>query len=250
MATHKDSVFDEPQFSGEPFLADATDAPLDASSASQTPLPVGLGAWDEPALSPDLAGDRPDNIQTYAQWLGQRRSQFSASRSWAITLGLALCGGIWAVVGALLSQVQANNAGNLLLIVVFGPVAEEMLKASAALITIEKWPYVFRSPVQIVLCCVAAALGFAVLENFLYLKLYLPVPSAAMIAWRWSICVAVHVAGSSIVSMGVVTIWRQSMSTGTAPRVSLGTPCFIMAATLHGTYNFCALFISPLLTNG
>ncbi len=245
---HEDhSVFNEPQFKNQGYAGDLTDQPLTASPEEEaTTLPVGQGAWDEPALSPTLAGERPAHVETYAHWLEAGRTRFSMLQSWGITLGLALGSGVWAVVGAILSQIQGNSAGGILLVVVFGPLAEEMLKASAALITIEKWPYVFRSPVQIVLCCVAAALGFSVLENVLYLHLYISEPSPVLIAWRWTVCVALHTAGSTIMSLGLIKIWKQTMATGTPPRVGLGTPYFITAATLHGCYNFLAILANPL----
>jgi RsiW-degrading membrane proteinase PrsW (M82 family) len=242
MAPESHSVYDEPQFRGDSFVGDPADAP---APQEKHDLPVGQGAWDEPALSQDLAGERPAHVQTYAQWLATNVASFSWAKSWGITLALALGSGLWAVVGAMLSQVQSNSAGSILLIVVFGPLAEEMLKASAALIAIEKWPYVFRSPAQIVFCCIAAAFGFAVLENLLYLRLYISEPTSFVIWWRWTVCLLLHTGCSTIASMGLVRIWRQTMATETQPRVALGTPYFITAATVHGVYNFIAVLTNP-----
>ncbi len=247
MPKSDDSVFDEPQFRAGGFAGDPTDPPLtDEPQQAAKPLPVGQGAWDEPALSRALAGDRPAHVKTYAQWLQEGVARWSAARSWGATIALAMVAGIWSVVGAILSQVQSNTAGGVLLIVAFGPVAEEMLKASAALITIEKWPYVFRSPSQILFCCIASALGFAALENLLYLNVYIHEPSPFIAGWRWTVCVALHVGGSTIVSLGLIKIWRQTMASHTPPRVSLGTPYFIAAAAFHGTYNFIAILINPV----
>jgi hypothetical protein len=241
------SVFDEPQFREGGFAADPGDTPLMAEPPSSgQSLPVGQGAWDEPSLSGELAGERPEHVQTYGGWLEAGRARLTALESWGITLALAVGSGVWSVIGAVLSQIQGDSTGGVLLIVAFGPLAEEMLKASAALITIEKWPYVFRSPVQIVFCCMAAAFGFAALENVLYLRLYIDAPSDFMIGWRWTVCVMLHVGCSTIASLGLVKIWRQTMTTGTPPRVALGTPYFITAATVHGIYNFMAILANPM----
>ena len=248
MSKEADSVFDEPQFRGGGSTPDPSDPATGAGTPhADAPLPVGQGAWDEPALSPALAGERPAHVQTYAQWLAAGRARLSATTTWGITLALALGSGAWAIVGAILSQVQGNSAGGLLLMILFGPAAEEMLKISAALITIEKWPYAFRSPVQIVVCCLAAALGFAAIENLIYLHVYIPDPSPGMIAWRWTICVMIHVAGSCIASVGLIKIWRHTMAHGSAPRVSLGSPFFMAAIALHGTYNLGAILLNPYL---
>ena len=247
MSNSDNSVFDEPQFQRGAFAGDSTDPPQETSDThNTTPLPVGQGAWDEPALSPGLAGERPAHVETYAHWLAEGIKRTSLTKSWSITLALALGSGLWAIVGALLSQIQSSSAGGLLLIIVIGPLAEEMLKASAALMTIEKWPYIFKSPVQILLCCIAAALGFAILENILYLHLYIKDPTASLILWRWTVCVALHTGGSTIVALGLIRIWRHAMTTGTAPRVSLGTPYIITAAVIHGSYNFLAILANPL----
>jgi len=215
---------------------------------SDEPLPVGQGAWDEPALSCDLAGERPAAIRTYAQWLANGVIRTSFAKSWGVTLGLALVSGLWAVIGAMISQLQGYTLGGLLVIVVIGPLSEEMMKASAVLMTIEKWPYLFRSPLQIIFCCIAAAAGFAVIENMLYLHLYILQPTAVIIMWRWTVCVMLHVGCSLIVSMGLVKIWRETMTGGKAPKVSLATPYFITAAVVHGCYNFAAVLANPVLS--
>jgi len=245
-----DSVLDEPQFRDGGFAADPKDDSLAHDlPAGDAALSVGQGAWDEPSLSGELAGERPDHVQTYSQWLAAGVKRISTVESWGITLAIALGSGLWSVVGAILSQVQGGSALGLLVVVVFGPLAEEMLKASAALITIEKWPYVFRSPVQIVFCCVAAGLGFAALENLLYLQLYIDNPSTFIMAWRWTVCVALHVGCSTVASLGLVRIWRETMRSGTPPKVSLGTTYFITAASVHGAYNFLAVISYAVFAN-
>jgi RsiW-degrading membrane proteinase PrsW (M82 family) len=249
MSLKNSSVFNEPQFGRDHFAADDTDGVLASETlSSDEPLPVGHGAWDEPALSVDLAGERPSGIRTYAQWLADGVMSTSFVKSWGVTLGLALVSGLWAVIGAIISQLQGSGLGGLLLIVVIGPLSEEMMKASAVLMTIEKWPYLFRSPLQIVFCCIAAATGFAMIENMLYLHLYILHPTAVIIMWRRTVCVMLHVGCSLIVSMGLVKIWRETMSGGKVPRVSLGTPYFITAAVVHGCYNFAAVLANPVLS--
>ena len=244
---NSNSVFDEPQFRAGGFAGDSQDLPLSGSApGSSKPLPVGQGAWDEPSLSGELVGERPEHIQTYGQWLSAGASRITLIESWGITLAIALVSGLWSVVGAVLSQIQGGSLFGLIVIVVFGPLAEEMLKASAALMTIEKWPYVFRSPVQIVFCCMAAAFGFAVLENMLYLHLYMPDPSAFIATWRWSVCVVLHVGCSTIAALGLVRIWKETMRNGVAPRVATGTPYFIAATAVHGAYNFIAVLANPI----
>jgi RsiW-degrading membrane proteinase PrsW (M82 family) len=241
------SVFNEPQFNG------SGESPLSGGDSVRDEfaivdaLPVGQCVRDEPTTDTVLAGSPPAGSRTYAGWLQDGMARTSATKSWLVVVGLVLISGLWSVMGAVLNQVTVTSAGWLLLAVVVGPVSEEMMKASATLMTIEKWPYIFRSPFQIILCCLAAAAGFSALENLIYLHIYIQDASQVIVIWRWTVCMVMHCGSSLIVSLGLVRIWRQVMDTGASPRVSLATTYIIAGAALHGSYNLIAVLISPFL---
>ena len=242
-----DSVYDEPQFRDDPPQAACGDEPVADDIVVAQELPVGQGVRDEPSTSVELAGEQSADARTYRQWLLDGVERTSALKSWAIVFCLVLVSGVWSVIGAVLNQITGMTLWGLLLVVLIGPLSEEMMKASATLITIEKWPYIFRSQVQIVLCCMAAGAGFSALENLLYLHVYISDASRTIIMWRWTVCMLMHTGCSLIVSLGLIRVWKRVMESGRSPQVSLATPYIIAGAALHGSYNFIAILLSPVL---
>jgi RsiW-degrading membrane proteinase PrsW (M82 family) len=192
--------------------------------------------WDEPTTSSELAGPRPPDAPGYAEWLQSRRASFA--RSWALTLALAAVSGLWGILGALLGS---GPSAGLLAVVLFAPLVEEMAKISAPLMIVETRPYLFRSPLQILLCALASGLAFASIENFVYFNIYISNPSPELVAWRWTVCVALHAGCSLIAGLGVARIWRDVWSRRAKPRLAMGLPCFFAAMVVHGLYNSFAV---------
>ncbi len=198
---------------------------------------VERSVWDELSTSPELTGDTPHDALTYQKWLVKHHRQTTVLRSWAITIAVTLLAGIWAVLGSLWSGMQTTFTFGLLATVVFGPVAEEVMKIAAALYIVEKRPYLFRSPLQIVICVLASAVVFATIENVIYLNIYDSTPSSTMVYWRWTVCVALHVGCSLIAGLGLVRIWADMWKHCRRPTMSLGFPFLVTAILVHGAYN-------------
>ena len=120
---------------------------------------------------------------------------------------------------------------------------EENLKIMGVIILIERFPYFYRSPIQLFLAIVASAVCFAVIENLMYLNVYIENPSESLVTWRWTICTGLHVGASSIAFLGVRAMWVNSREAFTKPLVKDALPYIIAAACLHGAYNlFAVLF--------
>jgi len=250
MTRKSESVFDEPQYTSTHFRVDDTDGVIAEETPSADELPVWQGVLDEPIFA-----GAPENVAavaggSYRQWLQEGVQRTPAWKSWGITLGLACVSGCFAVFGAMLTQIGYSGAGGMALAVAAGPLAEEVMKIAAVLMTVEKRPYLFRSPLQIMLCGLASATVFAVLENLLYLHLYIPSPTLEIIRWRWTICSALHIGCTMVASLGVVRIWRAAMAEGRPPRVGDGMRYWVVAAVIHGLYNFAAIMISPAIQGG
>lgn len=216
------SVFDEPLFTGPKRSADAVEHEV----------------WEEPALMP---GARPqDASSTYAAQLYARWQRASPGESWLTIAGLACVAGPFAVLAAFLK----NSASCFVIAaVVMAPLVEELGKAAAPLIALERWPYRFISGAQLVLACAASGLVFSALENLLYLHVFLKEPSEALALWRWTLCTALHVGCSLIAGLGLRRIWLAARASLSRPDVSLAAPYFIAAMIIHGTYNALAVFL-------
>lgn len=68
---------------------------------------------------------------------------------------------------------------------------------------------------------------------------------ALIMAFRWTICMAVHVLCTVISSMGLRRVWRESLEKGRPCRIADAFPMFALATVVHGLYNFSMLFLDP-----
>lgn len=203
--------------------------------------------WDEPALH--AAGiAAPAGANTYADWYQRNRHETTWGDALGVTLLLAFAGGPFAIVGALTTVNGGATGLGFLLVVVVAPVLEEMLKAGAALITLERKPYLFLSAWQIVFAVAASGLFFAVIENLLYIFVYLEDPSPELVQWRWTVCTFLHVGCSTIASLGLVRMYRKAHRNSTPPDVRLASPLLVTAILLHGGYNASALILDFFVT--
>jgi hypothetical protein len=208
------------------------------------PATAEHSVWDEPGLTPTLAGRPSAHDVTYATWLDQNRARWGLGKSWALTLGLALVAGPFAIVGAFWNS--GATIFSILMMVVIGPVTEEIMKVAAPTLVVEKLPFAFRSSVQIVLCAFAGALAFAAIENLLYIYVYVKNPTPSFIAFRWTVLVALHTGCSLIASIGIARVWRDVWQRRAAPRLSLAFPFLVTAIVIHGGYNGTVLILSTL----
>ncbi|MCK5843331.1 MAG: PrsW family intramembrane metalloprotease [Victivallales bacterium] len=243
------SILDEPFMSGNHFESDPSEEKaveiLDAAVKTAVQS-VEHTVWDEPALSGEFAGAVPETALTYGKWLRGKIDFTSSAKSWIATFLLAIASAPFAIVGVFALHYRAY--GGLIVgatAVILGPVLEEMLKIAAALVTIEKRPYLFKTAGQIVITCVLSGLVFAFIENLLYLKIYVPHPTSALILWRWTVCVALHSGCTAISSMGLVKMWRSAVTDLKKPRLPLTTKYIATACVVHGVYNLTAIFLNP-----
>lgn len=199
--------------------------------------------WDEPAFSPELMSTTaaPQARESYATWLASRAAGMSDSQSWIYVLLLAMAAGPFGLLGAMFGELFEGGGGEIGGLVFFGPMFEELTKVAVLTVMIERRPYIFKRARQVMLCALAGGVAFAVLENVLYLKVYVPDPSEALIYWRWTVCVALHSGCSMIAGLGLVRVWRRTMAHKTRPNLAQGTPLMVTAIVLHGVYNAAAL---------
>lgn len=188
----------------------------------------------------------PGDAASYSTWLMQRRNRTTPTQSRIAIAGVALVGGVMGVMGTFVQTfngglVTALPIGGLLSAIIIGPPIEEIMKIAALGMLVETRPFLIRSPSQIVKASLAAGLGFAVIENLLYLNVYIPNPTITLILWRWLICSTMHIACTMIAGRGVARVWERTLREGRPPRMDLALPAFTTAAIIHGSYNAAAI---------
>jgi RsiW-degrading membrane proteinase PrsW (M82 family) len=246
MSPDRDSIHDEPHFQNRFYASEQPEQPLRALSDEEK---AAHSVWDEPGLSQPLAGETPQDAATYARWLDERLRRVTPATSWATTILTALVAGPLAIIGTLVSGQNAGAAAfGVLGAVLLAPLLEEIMKNASALWVVESRPYLFRSRWQIALCVLASGAVFAIVENLLYLHVYIDDPSPELVRWRWTVCVALHMGCALIAGLGTMRIWRHSVTRLAPPRLSIGAPYLLAAMILHGAYNAAAT-IMELVAN-
>lgn len=181
--------------------------------------------------------DRPSATDRlgYAQWLSTRLATTSTAKSLLITLLATLCGGVLGVVGAFWGG--GGGWDQFFAVAVWGPAVEEAMKIAFIAVIIERWPYLFKSPAQIMVAALGSGLMFAVIENFIYLYVYVPNPPDWLVLWRWTVCVALHTGCTAIAGVGAVIVWRRTIGQLRRFAVPIDLRFLFTAILIHGAYN-------------
>ena len=179
----------------------------------------------------------PIDKPSYARWLIQRQAATTDIKRWSIVVVAALFGGFWALLGAFWS-VFAGHVG----VVVVGPATEEIMKIALVATLVEVRPYLFKSAGQILIGAVASATVFAFIENVMYIIQF--DLSDATIAWRWTMCVLLHVGCTTLAATGVTRVWRRSTQELRPPQFRHAMPWIIGAIVIHGVYNGGAVLMT------
>lgn len=191
----------------------------------------------------------PGGAESYGTWLAANMAAISPQRSWQISILIALVAGFVGVPATFL-QTFAGGVGvgiaGLLAAVLVAPPIEELMKVLVPLIAVETRPYWFRSPAQVLAAATMGGLGFAILENILYLTVYFPNPGTRLILWRWIVCTAMHTGCSFWAGRGLCRIWERTVREGRSPRLELGYPAIFTAMLIHGGYNAAAIALEML----
>ena len=137
---HRDGIENEPQYLAEAFAGDPTEKKAARLLAHERQRvteaeAVEYTVWSEPALSSRLAGQPDDEQTTYERWLARNVRETTWAKSYAAVLMIALAAGPWGILGAIASAGASYWA--YLMMIVFGPVAEEVAKVAAALWVVE-----------------------------------------------------------------------------------------------------------------
>ncbi|MEM6507145.1 MAG: PrsW family glutamic-type intramembrane protease [Planctomycetota bacterium] len=178
----------------------------------------------------------PTDREGYAHWLSGKLASTSATRSWVIVAAAALLSGLWSVFGAFW-HAGVGSGGSFFAVAVWGPAVEEVMKIALVAVIIERAPYLFTSRAQILIAAIGAGLMFSIIENFLYLFVYIPNPPTWLVVWRWTICVALHVGCTLVAGIGAAKVWHKQITQLRRVAVPIDMRYLVAAILIHGLYN-------------
>jgi len=237
------SIENEPHLRGDQFFqpdpseqrAEPVAGPNDADELAEH------GVWDEPALSPKLAGAAPADAVTFATWWTRRAAETPFTTSWLVVLGIALVAGPLSIALTLLAQMSYGMQVFAVYVTVVGPLIEEVAEVALLMWVVEKRSYLLQSGFQILFCAMAGGLVFATIENVIYLNVYIPDPTPGITLWRWVVCTALHTGCSFLAGVGLALVWRRMRQEMRPPRLTVAYPWIASAVVIHGLYNGSAL---------
>ncbi|MFK7819653.1 MAG: hypothetical protein AB8G99_13120 [Planctomycetaceae bacterium] len=208
----------------EPWMTKTSFEP-DQYSDAQRPIPntsdVEHTVWDEPGLSRQLAGKTPDDALTWARWFEEKSALTSVADSWLVTGLLCVLSGPLAVFTA--GFRFGGSTFDIILLLLVIPAAEELLKVMLPLWVVEKRPYLFIAPFQLLLCCACSGLFFGALRHVFAVSLYNPGGTISSHSGEsLLLSIAMHVITSSIAGMALVRIWSQSRRHQLRPSLTHG----------------------------
>ncbi|MBN2723609.1 MAG: PrsW family intramembrane metalloprotease [Deltaproteobacteria bacterium] len=236
----QDSVFNEPHMTGKPFVPDPSEKIELVENRDDCELSE-QSVWEEPNFNGELAV-MPQGAKTYESWFKAGIASTSYRKSILITVMVALSAGPWAIIGAF-AGFSSYSAFQFINLVLFGPLMEEVLKTGALFWVVEKRPFFFKSKYQIIFAAMMGGLIFGVIENVVYLKIYIDQPTESIIRLRWIVCTSLHTGCSIIAGLGIGRMWKSAMGDYHKPDFSLWFPYLFTAVSVHGVYNGSVLLL-------
>ena len=206
--------------------------------------------YSSTAFEPGVGdGDSPD----YREMVRTEQERYPASVAPFLSILAGVAGGLFAVPAVFLDTLGSSLGFGLVLgvlvLVVLGPFAEETLKQSGAVFQLEKMRGSIRYDWQFFLSGALGGAVFSILENLIYQHIYLrnlpPEKLADVMAFRWTICTALHILCTVVSSMGLRRVWRESLAKERPFRLSDAFPWFAAATFIHGLYNLSMLLLDP-----
>jgi|WetSurMetagenome_2_1015567.scaffolds.fasta_scaffold919799_1 RsiW-degrading membrane proteinase PrsW (M82 family) len=146
---------------------------------------------------------------------------------------LALAGGCFGIFGAFITEAFH---GSLFPAYIAGPIIEEALKPSGVYFMLARWPRVLRNQLYTALLAALGGVSFALIENLVYLNIYIEDPGPDIILWRYTAGVGLHALCSFIFGWGINRKLLASIK-GETRFLSYGKRFFFSAAALHSLYN-------------
>ena len=236
--------------SGEPHLRSGLTPEIDPSERKAARKIVGTeddtfaeeaerSVHDEPVHTVNTQCEVPVNALTYARWYDRMCEDTGPIERLVLAFLIVLAAGPIAVLGTFMATLSGPSMGlvSLLAIAVVGPTIEEVMKSALIGYVVEKRPFLLISRTHIVAMGVLSGVAFAAIENVLYLKVYVPDPEPWLIAWRWTVCVALHAFCTGLASYGLAKVWHTGITQGQKPSLDKAYPYLVGAILIHGIFN-------------
>ncbi len=153
-------------------------------------------------------------------------------------------GGALGILGAI---IQELSQGSLLVAFVAAPMIEEVMKPAGVYLLLVWWPKVLTSRLFTASLAALGGLSFAVVENILYLQFYFPEHTQALVVFRYTVGLTMHVLASFILGFGINQKLLASVR-GEIPLLKDNKKFFIIPMVIHSLFNIMAVVVGSRLS--
>lgn len=154
-------------------------------------------------------------------------------RDHVLAVSLAVLGGLIGILGAFIEEGKSLNP---FLPFIVAPIVEEALKPAGVYFILGKYQRLLRSQLYTAFLCALAGVSFAVVENLVYLYIYIPQHSQSLVLYRFTVNVFVHSLTSFILGFGINQSLISSVK-GEVPFLKGSKKFFVIAILIHAIYN-------------
>lgn len=155
----------------------------------------------------------------------------------------------YAIVGGLISSlgvlIEESTRASMLMLIVVGPLIEEVFKPIGTIFLLESKPRHIRSQHHIWGLCMVGALIFSLIENLLYIYWYAGGGlTMKYILFRYSVCISIHLTATFVFSLGLAKEFSRMRQNNTKFELENTLPYITAATVIHGGYNLIAYLLS------
>ena len=138
------------------------------------------------------------------------------------------------------------SEGSLLVAFVAAPMIEEVMKPSGVYVLLVRRPEVLTSRIYTALLAALGGLSFAIAENILYLQVYFPEHTHALVVFRYTVDLTMHVVTSFILGFGINQKLLASVR-GEIPLLKYNRKFFFTPMIIHSLFNIMAVIFGSRL---
>ena len=156
---------------------------------------------------------------------------------------IAAAGGVLGILGAI---IQEMSQASLLAIFVAAPMIEEAMKPAGVYILLVRWPKLLTSRIYTAFLAAVGGLSFAIVENVIYLQVYYPEHTQALVIFRYSVCLTMHMVCSFILGFGINQKLLASVK-GEFPFLKGNKKFFFIPMIIHSLFNIAVVVTEMVL---
>ncbi|MBI3931545.1 MAG: PrsW family intramembrane metalloprotease [Chloroflexi bacterium] len=141
------------------------------------------------------------------------------------------------MLGAIIQELSQDSV---LVTFIAAPMIEEIMKPAGVYLLLVRWPHLLTSRIHTACLAALGGLSFAVVENILYLQVYFPEHTQALVVFRYSAGLTMHVVSSFIVGFGINQKLLASVR-GEIPLLKGNKKFFVIPMILHSLFNITVM---------